>query len=503
MRLKIVAGNLAVVLLLSLIAFFTVRYGIRSEMSREIDSSIVNDQLLADRSFRLAALNFLADVSERAADRQVSDVFDGLDDNSRRTRAYEAAEATSAWLGDPARGRRASPDIVVITDETGRALARNGARNVMFGKLLVPSLPALSDVLKYGKTRHDVWLEENEKKLLRTAMAPIRDDKTGNIIGALVAGYDLSDGVAKEQGGILGCDLAFITKEKVYSSSLEGNAAKALATSLLGARKVNTEAVLSGSASRTEPWNASLSGDEYIGITARLPMSDSLPVAYAVLGDRTAKMALASYTNVILYLLVIGAFLVVVYGFVIGNSIERQIERVEEGVLAVINGRTELRLETDSPELGGLAYRINQLLNVFTGTEETSEDADGRMATGSKDDAWKDAAFTDGVRNDAVGSAATQAAADSSANEEVIDDPAVAAQLAAEEEGAYYTRVFNEYVGAKQKLGENVSNIAAERFSQRLKGRAEALAKQYGCRSVRFQVQTGDNQVALRPVLIR
>ena len=31
----------------------------------------------------------------------------------------------------------------------------------------------------------------------------------------------------------------------------------------------------------------------------------------------------------------------------------------------------------------------------------------------------------------------------------------------------------------------------------------DALAKQHGCRTVRFQVQTRGNQVVLRPVLIR
>ncbi len=497
MRLKIIAGNLAVVVLLGLIAFFAVRDGLRTELAKEIDNDIVNSQVLLERSFRLSAVDFMKNVVDRAESRQIRDVFAGLDDNSRRTRAFEAAEAVYQWMGDPARGRRGMPGIVVIVDETGTALARNGARNVMVGKALLPELPALNDVLKRGEVKHDVWQEKNEKKLLQTAMAPIRGD-TGTIFGALIVGYDLSAAVAAAEAKVLGRDVAFVGKEKVYSSSLQGELPRELTGYLFGAGKDSTGGILAGEMERSQPWSASLGGDSYIGISTRLPLSASLPVAYVVLGNRTAKMALASKANVIVIMMVLGAILVVVYGFLIGTAIVRPIAAIEEGVLAIINGRTDLRLETDNPDLGGLAYRINQLLNVFTGTEEQTEDAEGRVSVGAASDAWKDAAFADGP---AAGAGA--AGGGSPDGEEVIDDPAVAAKLAAEDEKAYGTRVFNEYVAAKKALGENVSNITVDRFLQRLSGRADAMAKQHGCKAVRFQVQSGGNQVMLRPVLIR
>jgi hypothetical protein len=109
--------------------------------------------------------------------------------------------------------------------------------------------------------------------------------------------------------------------------------------------------------------------------------------------------------------------------------------------------------------------------------------------------AWKDAAFTD------AGAAPPQAAAPNP--DEPIDDPVLAARLGAEETGAYETRIYDEYVAAKQALGENVANIPKDRFHQRLSGRATALAQKHGCRAVRFQVETVANQVVLRPVLLR
>jgi hypothetical protein len=359
MRLKIIAGNLAVVILLGLSAYLFVSGRLTSDVLSRLEGKIGSDRELFERSFRLSALEFLDLVSARAGERQVRDVFAGLDENSRRTRAYEAAEATAGWLSDPARGRRGGPDIVVIVDETGKAIARNGARNVMFGQVLLPQIPALGQALRDGMPRHDVWLEEQEKKLLQTAVAPIRGD-SGSVLGALIVGYDLSNGVARREGQMLDRDIAFLIEGKVYSSSLEGGAARALREYMFGPAATTTNGVLGGQTRASEQWRATLEGDDYTGLTARLPMTASYPVAFAVLGNRTEQLRMVSVVDVILILTVLGAVLVLLYGFMIGNTIMRPIEEIEEGVLAVINGRTDLRLEVTSPELGGLAFRSHQ-----------------------------------------------------------------------------------------------------------------------------------------------
>jgi hypothetical protein len=494
MRLKIIAGNLAVVLLLGLTAFALVRSQLESDLLRRLESRIAADRDLLDGSFRLGALEFIDLVAQRAGERQMRDVFAGLDLDSRRNRAYDAAEATAAWLADPARGNRGGPDIVVIVDETGRAIARNGARNVMFGVALAPKLPALAATLRDSVPRHDVWLEEQEKKMLQTAVAPIRAD-SGALLGALVVGYDLSNGVAHRQAELIGRDVAFLTEGRVYSASLEGSAARDLAGIAFGPNASTTRAVLADQLRSSQLWRATLGGDEYSAITARVPMSPSVPVAFAVLGNRSEQIGIASPVQVILILTVLGVVLVLLYGFVIGNAIMRPIEEIEEGVLAVINGRTDLRLETKSTDLGGLAFRINQLMNVLTGTEENNEDEQGRVSMAPSGKDWKDAAFGDGATGTAKPSASNP--------DDPIDDPELSARLAAEDEAAYSARIYREYVAAKQAAGENVSNIPQDRFNQRLVGRATALAEKHGCRLVRFQVESQADQVLLRPVLIR
>jgi hypothetical protein len=108
--------------------------------------------------------------------------------------------------------------------------------------------------------------------------------------------------------------------------------------------------------------------------------------------------------------------------------------------------------------------------------------------------AWKDQAFAEGAAPSGGGGGAGAS--------EPIDDPALAARLAAEPDDAYFARVYREYSAAKQAAGEAFA-IPADKFAARIKGQADALATKHGCRAVRFEVQARGNEIALRPVLIR
>jgi hypothetical protein len=47
---------------------------------------------------------------------------------------------------------------------------------------------------------------------------------------------------------------------------------------------------------------------------------------------------------------------------------------IEEGLLKIINGAYDYRFDVESDEVGGLSYRINQLVGVLTGEEEENEE---------------------------------------------------------------------------------------------------------------------------------
>lgn len=498
MRLKIIAGNLVAVLLLGLASYLIVGADLRQEVSAKVVAQIGNDQALVDRSLRLTALDFVALVKQRASDADVVGVFGALDEQGRRTRAFEAAQRSATWFGDPARGFRGTPDIVVITDDAGKVLARNADRNRMYGNRLDTALPAVRAAMKDGGAHHDIWKKDDEGKLLELAVSAIRGES--GIVGTLVVGFDLSNAVAKAEGQRLGGrDVAFLVDDKVYSSSFSETAAKQVRNYLFGEAKAATEAALGGRVSAR--WEAKFDGADLVGVLAPVPFAPSSKVAYAVMADRTRiSSAAGGVTTTILILTLVSSLVVLGYGFMVGNSIVKPIEQIEEGVLAAINGNTDVRLDTTNPDLGGLAYRINQLLNVFTGVSEgESEDDQGRVSNVRQQD-WKDSAFSDAGQSAAAGGLG--AGSTSAGSNEPIDDPALAQRLGAEPEEAYYHRVFQEYVAAKKAVGENI-NIPEDRFTQRLRGNEQALVKKHAVQGVRFVVQKSGSQVNLQPVLIR
>ncbi|MCA9531116.1 MAG: hypothetical protein KC543_13370 [Myxococcales bacterium] len=494
MRLKIIAGNLIIVAVVGLGAFFMVRSQVTEGLAQRLESRLPHEQQLFAQSWDLSVYRLLQQTSAQASSADARSVFAASGD-SRRRRAYELAQDTSGWFQDPARGRGGPPDLVVVTDNSGVVVARDNDINRMYGQPLGDDLPDVIDVLRSKEPRFAIWRREG--KLLQTGIAPIAGEG-GAVLGALVVGYDISSGYASSEARLLGHDIAFVSGESVYSASLDAARSADLQQALFGDLARTTKAALGGQVSSS--WYASVGGDTYVGIVAPLPRPAASGVAYAVLADRDAATSLASAANAILWLTGLGIIAIIVFGFLLANHFLRPLETIEEGVLAVINGDTNLRLDVESAELGGLAYRINQLINVFTGVEE--QDAEGRTAGTSE---W---APVGDVESEAPATAAAAVGASPSAaatqgDDAPIDEPEAAAALAAEPEQSYYARLYREYVAAKKALGEDVSNVPEARFVQRIKGNEANLAQKHGCRMVRFQVQTRANQVILRPVLIR
>jgi hypothetical protein len=500
MRTKIIAGNLLAVLVVGLVSYVWVKSELETALLDEVDSRIVSDYRLLERSFRLSARDLAELVDAQASERAMIDPFvTALDEPSRRTRAYEGADRVASWLANPAR-RGAAPDIVVVIDDMGRVVARNADRNRMYQQDLGREIPAVRRALE-GETSTAIWEKQDEHRVLQVAVAPIRGE--GRVLGALLVGYDISNGLAQAEGTLLGRDVAFVLNDRIYSSSFdEGAHSEALRAYLFGPSAATTTAALQGTPS--SPFRTTLGDHDFVAVIGPAPADagSSTPLGMVVLADRTAQAAKAGAASAILVIMAIGVLVVLGYGLLIATSLLRPVEQMEEGILAVINGRTDTRLDIQSAEFGGLAYRINQLLNVFTGTPE--EDESGRVSQppGARwqDDSLAQSSLQSGAEAAAAGAAPAAAAAGGSGETE---DPALAAQLAAEPEDAYYARVYGEYVAAKQAAGEDVSNIPQDKFVQRLKANEAGLVKKHGCRMVRFQVQAVGTQVNLKPVIIR
>lgn len=474
MRLKIIAGNLIVLLLVGIGSYLYLKGELEDGLGSTFDRDVGNDRELFERSWRLSAVEFVEQVSFQAATREVRGSMRALDENSRRRAAHDRANSIAAWFQDPTRGRVGRPDIVLLTDETGRVIARDQDPNRMSGQSMMQQIPTLRAVISTGIAAHDAWVRTDENKLLQIAMAPVRNDE-GGVIGALIVGYDMSNGLAERESALLGRDVVFVRDGAVYSGSIDQSETTALETALGGNLASQLAAAATGASGVSQ---VELGGVTYSSVAAALPSTPSQDVVFMVLGNRSDALAPSAALNILLLLVGLGALLIIAYGFMVGTSFLRPVEQIEEAILSVINGRTETRIDVESAEFGGLAYRINQLINMFTGQDET--DAEGHTAGGD----W-----------------AQETAAPAPAGGS--DDDELASELADEPADAYQERIYQEYVAAKQSVGEDVSNIPKDRFIGRLEKNAENLVKKHGCRMVRFQVQTKGAQVILRPVIIR
>jgi hypothetical protein len=274
----------------------------------------------------------------------------------------------------------------------------------------------------------------------------------------------------------------------VYSSSLDASGQVEALTAFFGGDGAAAATAARDAGQTSDAWLTTLGGTEFVGVIGPLGLASG-HVAIAVLADRSAQHAKAGATIIILGFMLVGLLMVIAYGFVLGTSLLKPVEQMEEGILAIINGRTDLRLQIESAEFGGLAYRINQLLNVFTGTPEADES--GRVSNPPP------AAWAGEGGGDAGSSGGGGGGGDGDA------DPALVAKLSAEPEDAYYTRVYTEYVAAKQAAGENVSNIPQDKFVQRLKANEKAQIAKSGARMVRFVVDVQGTQVNLKPINIK
>lgn len=483
MRLKLIAGNLAIVLLVGLGSYLVVRTQLGAELSRQLEDGIGDDSELFARSWRADGARLADGVSSRVSSKSVRNVFTASGEAKRRGRAFEAAQGVSKWFQDPARGRGERPHIVAVIDETGRVIARDTDPNRMVGEPLLNQVPVLRTVLERGAPRYGVW--HRQDKLLQVGVAAVRNDQ-GGVVGALLVGYDLSNGVAKREARLVGHDLLFLMGERIYSTSTSVDVRDALQAALSAPPlDSGTKAALQGKP--TLPWTASLAGEDYVGVTAALPMARGVEAGYVVLAHHGEHTALAGVATMILWFTLLGLLGVAIYGFIIANNIMEPIEQMEDDILAVINGRNDVRLEVETVELGGLSYRVNQLINLLMGVAE--EDEQGRAVTSSG--GWE-----------AVSASGPDASArQSSAGPVESEDPKVAA-LAALPEAQYYASLYQDYVAAKQSLGEDASSVPEARFIQRIKGNAAHLLQKHGARMVRFEVETIGDQVNLKPVVI-
>lgn len=474
MRIKIIAVNAIIVVLVGLLSFFLMRASAIGAASNTpaLLAEAKHDVEGASARLQLDGLRMELWLDGKAQESDTIDTASTVLTQADQSQAGRSATALCDKLLAAAKSAPAfnnvTPSLVILVDAQGKIKGRSGSDQER-GQDLGAIYPAFKGALAKGQSGSDVWTAKTRQDQYLTAYAPIRNDKS--VIGAIVAGVTIGDELSRVSDATTGRPLVLTSPD---AQVLARSAAKTQA--LDDALDKDAKAMVSGVAASRQATSLAV-GEITVG-AAPLEFGEGKSGVLVASAPNALFEGAAPMAYPILGIMVIGLVLVAVAGWLLGGYITAPIQQLEEGLLAILNGQTDKRFELDHPDLGGLAFRIDQLLNQLMGIEEDTTDADGRVS-----------------RAPTAASFASMEVADSSV------DPNVAAALAAEPAQQYYARIYKEYIGQKQALGEKTEHITQEAFNARVQGMEQDASQKQG-RPVRFQIVTRGSEVVFVPVAL-
>lgn len=475
MRTKIIAVNAVIVVLVGLIAFVLTRSALLSAAgdASQTASAAKHDAQAASEQVQLDSLRAERWLASKAVEPATADVL--VKPAASPSAQGEAATALSdAILGAAKQSfGGATPALVVVVDARGKTLGRNG---VQLGRDedLSALFPPLKVALTAGRTGSDVWFNAEKSFQYLASYAPVRDE-TGKVVGAIAMGFTLNDELSRTSEATTGRALKIVGitagagDVQVLASSAGGGADLDAA---IGKSKDGIKSAINGG------HTAAVAGDTLVAVAPLDGIGDGKRAVVTTAPSSFVDNVNGILLPVIVGSTVLGLVLVVVGGWFLGGYITAPIAQLEEGLLAILNGQTDKRFQLDHPDLGGLAFRIDQLLNQLMGVEEDTSDAEGRISRSGT--AAQMNAAVDGGSGSSAGDVTTH----------------TVSALASEDENAYYARIYKEYIAAKKSLGEPTDHITEPTFRSRIQGMEQEASQKHG-RPVRYKVEMRGKEVVL------
>lgn len=473
MRNKIIAVNAVIVLIVGLLSWVLMRQAVTSAASNtgQLLGEAKHDVQGAAARLQLDALRAERWLMTKASDPSTTDVFSRSTDNARK----EAATALCDRLLSDARGNAAFegtvPAVAMLLDASGRMLGRNGS-NLNSGRDVAGDYPLLKDAIAKAHTGSDIWANKDKQDNFLASYAPVRGPE--GVLGVVVLGTTLTDELSHVSDATTGRALDLVMPQAdTFAIVAQSSAQSAVLNDAIGgAAKDSIQRVINGGHADVIPTSDTMIASASLDVLGDGKRAALVAAAPSSLIENAAAMA-----TPLLFVMGLGVVLVIAGGWMLGNYITRPINMLEEGLLAILNGQQDKRFELDHPELGGLAFRIDQLLNQLMGIEEDTTDEQGRPSKAPSAADFRDAMAVDQARSDAV-------------------DPAAAQALAAEPAQSYYARIYREYIAAKRANGEQTDHITEQAFSSRIQSMERDAQAKHG-RPVRYQVLARGKEVVL------
>jgi len=396
MRWKIIVANAGIVLIVGLLAFSLLSTSLTDLVSNPSSRKAAAAQAARAASARLAldAMQLERWLTERVRAQNVRDVFGGGTAQARQESATLQAKQVRDDAVQAPELNGLAPSLVLFVDDQGVALGRNGSA-LMRGEKISDVYPSLAQSLKTGNPASDLWINRQRQEQMFVSIAPVRSDQ-GAILGAVVVGAPLNDerfqrisDLTSSSGLLFG-----LVRDNGFEVMARGGSlvsAEALA-------EITGTKVLTAAQSAVLRHNA-ITGDAHGGdsVFAVSPL-DGFSSSQAVIVATLPTSLVPSVTGLLAPLvgaIALGLVLVIIAGWLLGNYITQPVSELEDGLLAVINGNQTLRFQIEHPELGGLVFRINSLLNALMGVPEDDTDEQGRPSVSPNPQHFQEAESVD------------------------------------------------------------------------------------------------------------
>ena len=482
-RMKI--GLIAAVALAGLTAIFYVSLtsALKESSAQSVESRVARAQRIYRDISQLNGLKLANLASAQARMPAVVSVFDKTDPAARQSAAYEISEKLNEELKHD--GRR--PDIVALMDTNGKIVGRNLNPNADVGLDLKAKYPAVAQALK-GTAVKDVWTWQD--RVHEVAVAPvIKADNS--VIGGLVLAWVVSAVTAQANRDLLDTDIGFFHAGKVYASSFVSSVDKskeyvaksqALSNQLFAGDKAAETALQKGTPTPVRTFE--MDSHAYAAVLAPMPGNFADKTSgFVVLASLSDDLVDAQAAGVkMLWFGILAIVIAIVAAVLTSRRFIAPLDTIELGVAEVINGNIDYTFKPVGQDFEGLSNSLNVMLSRLLGREEPSDEAVEEEDEEGKQK-WKAEAM---VVTDTDGSA---------------PDGTVAA-LAEEPEAAYYPRLYGEYLGTLQKLGQPTEGVSVLAFMAKLSLTEAGLREKWECKVVRFLLTVQGTQISFRPVKI-
>ncbi len=375
MRWKILAGNVVTVVLISLMGWFLVKGRASEALLQDVAPSVMRSVALLEAVRAQDGDQFVEAVEAASKSTEVGTVYTGESESAQREAAFVVSQSVSRHLGTlPRRNRPA--ELVLLLNAEGHVLARNAERNLDAGRDLRSEFPAVRQAFD-GPVGHSVrdFIRYGDQGWMEIAVVPVIAD--GHIRGGLLAGFAVVDSAARNDGERISVGVGYIFREAnhftVQSLSVGSQREKEELGAWANSAAAGGDLLVRG---RAEV-RLRLGGQDYLARTMPMPGVFTQQAGAIVLRSLTDAQAPADDVAFpVLATMLLGLAMVIGYNLFVAQYFEKPIEQIEEGLLTIVNGNTQHRINVEHAELGGIVYRINQLVASLTGEgDEGGEDS--------------------------------------------------------------------------------------------------------------------------------